>query len=68
MAAALSENPASAIHSLNLAHNTLDNQGTNLNSEFFLPQVSSDRSLAFSWLVLFFAPKASQLIPVHTEA
>ncbi|XP_041752443.1 capping protein, Arp2/3 and myosin-I linker protein 3 isoform X3 [Coregonus clupeaformis] len=27
MATALSENPASAIHSLNLAHNTLDNQG-----------------------------------------
>ncbi|XP_077580768.1 capping protein, Arp2/3 and myosin-I linker protein 3 [Stigmatopora nigra] len=27
MASALSENPASAIHSLNLAHNTLDNQG-----------------------------------------
>ncbi|KAM6948637.1 capping protein, Arp2/3 and myosin-I linker protein 3 [Aplochiton taeniatus] len=27
MAAALSENPASVIHSLNLAHNTLDNQG-----------------------------------------
>lgn len=28
MASALSENPASVIHSLNLAHNTLDNQGT----------------------------------------
>uniref|UniRef100_A0A3Q1AXZ4 Capping protein regulator and myosin 1 linker 3 n=1 Tax=Amphiprion ocellaris TaxID=80972 RepID=A0A3Q1AXZ4_AMPOC len=27
MASALSENPASVIHSLNLAHNTLDNQG-----------------------------------------
>ncbi|XP_010887354.1 capping protein, Arp2/3 and myosin-I linker protein 3 isoform X1 [Esox lucius] len=27
MATALSENPASVIHSLNLAHNTLDNQG-----------------------------------------
>ncbi|XP_054611331.1 capping protein, Arp2/3 and myosin-I linker protein 3 isoform X5 [Dunckerocampus dactyliophorus] len=27
MASALSENPASMIHSLNLAHNTLDNQG-----------------------------------------
>ncbi|KAJ8397440.1 hypothetical protein AAFF_G00437160, partial [Aldrovandia affinis] len=27
MAVALSENPASVIHSLNLAHNTLDNQG-----------------------------------------
>ncbi|KAJ8268675.1 hypothetical protein COCON_G00138470 [Conger conger] len=27
MALALSENPASVIHSLNLAHNTLDNQG-----------------------------------------
>uniref|UniRef100_I3JRD4 Capping protein regulator and myosin 1 linker 3 n=1 Tax=Oreochromis niloticus TaxID=8128 RepID=I3JRD4_ORENI len=32
MASALSENPASVIHSLNLAHNTLDNQGTNLDS------------------------------------
>lgn len=28
MSAALSENPASVIHSLNLAHNSLDNQGT----------------------------------------
>uniref|UniRef100_A0A8C7S3Y9 Capping protein regulator and myosin 1 linker 3 n=1 Tax=Oncorhynchus mykiss TaxID=8022 RepID=A0A8C7S3Y9_ONCMY len=28
MATALSENPASVIHSLNLAHNPLDNQGT----------------------------------------
>lgn len=28
MATALSENPASVIHSINLAHNTLDNQGT----------------------------------------
>lgn len=28
MASALSENPASVIHSLNLAHNTLDNQGS----------------------------------------
>uniref|UniRef100_A0AAY4AP72 Capping protein regulator and myosin 1 linker 3 n=1 Tax=Denticeps clupeoides TaxID=299321 RepID=A0AAY4AP72_9TELE len=28
MAAALSENPASEIHSLNLSHNSLDNQGT----------------------------------------
>lgn len=27
MSAALSENPASVIHSLNLAHNSLDNQG-----------------------------------------
>ncbi|MEQ2233125.1 hypothetical protein ILYODFUR_018761, partial [Ilyodon furcidens] len=27
MASALSENPASVIHSLSLAHNTLDNQG-----------------------------------------
>ncbi|CAF97723.1 unnamed protein product, partial [Tetraodon nigroviridis] len=27
MASALSENPASVIHSLNLAHNALDNQG-----------------------------------------
>lgn len=32
MASALSENPASVIHSLNLAHNTLDNQGTSLYS------------------------------------
>lgn len=30
MASALSENPASVIHSLNLAHNTLDNQGNDL--------------------------------------
>ncbi|KPP70118.1 hypothetical protein Z043_111078 [Scleropages formosus] len=30
MAVALSENPASVIHSLNLAHNTLDNQGLRL--------------------------------------
>lgn len=38
MASALSENPASVIHSLNLAHNTLDNQGTNLDSyELFFP-------------------------------
>uniref|UniRef100_A0A8C7PKD1 CARMIL pleckstrin homology domain-containing protein n=1 Tax=Oncorhynchus mykiss TaxID=8022 RepID=A0A8C7PKD1_ONCMY len=28
LSVALSENPASVIHSLNLAHNTLDNQGT----------------------------------------
>lgn len=27
MSVALSENPASVIHSLNLAHNSLDNQG-----------------------------------------
>lgn len=32
MASALSENPASVIHSLNLAHNTLDNQGGGLTS------------------------------------
>lgn len=32
MASALSENPASVIHSLNLAHNTLDNQGTDLHT------------------------------------
>lgn len=32
MASALSENPASVIHSLNLAHNTLDNQGNDLSS------------------------------------
>lgn len=30
MASALSENPASVIHSLNLAHNALDNQGNDL--------------------------------------
>uniref|UniRef100_A0A671X7F4 Capping protein regulator and myosin 1 linker 3 n=1 Tax=Sparus aurata TaxID=8175 RepID=A0A671X7F4_SPAAU len=39
MASALSENPASVIHSLNLAHNTLDNQGSILESvnSFSLP-------------------------------
>lgn len=31
MSAALSENPASVIHSLNLAHNSLDNQGIQYN-------------------------------------
>ncbi len=36
MATALSENPASVIHSINLAHNTLDNQGTCINVSFFL--------------------------------
>uniref|UniRef100_A0A6Q2X4M0 CARMIL C-terminal domain-containing protein n=1 Tax=Esox lucius TaxID=8010 RepID=A0A6Q2X4M0_ESOLU len=36
MATALSENPASVIHSLNLAHNTLDNQGAGCLSLFLL--------------------------------
>ncbi len=42
MASALSENPASVIHSLNLAHNTLDNQGSGLDSfsSLFLLQPS----------------------------
>lgn len=55
MASALSENPASVIHSLNLAHNTLDNQGTMLYSvnSFFpsycwLSQGTSDCSFAFT--------------------
>ena len=34
LSVALSENPASVIHSLNLAHNTLDNQGTKQMSYF----------------------------------
>ncbi len=35
MSAALSENPASVIHSLNLAHNSLDNQGKKKNQLLF---------------------------------
>lgn len=52
MASALSENPASVIHSLNLAHNTLDNQGTNLDSyELFFPPpaVSLRATLIVFW-------------------
>lgn len=40
MASALSENPASVIHSLNLAHNTLDNQGTRLCELYMCPIAS----------------------------
>lgn len=52
MASALSENPASVIHSLNLAHNTLDNQGTNLdsmNSSSLLPLSLSGQLWLFFW-------------------
>uniref|UniRef100_A0A8B9LBL4 CARMIL C-terminal domain-containing protein n=1 Tax=Astyanax mexicanus TaxID=7994 RepID=A0A8B9LBL4_ASTMX len=38
LSVALSENPASVIHSLNLAHNTLDNQGTLPHLHMFLSQ------------------------------
>uniref|UniRef100_A0A8C2GGZ8 Capping protein regulator and myosin 1 linker 3 n=1 Tax=Cyprinus carpio TaxID=7962 RepID=A0A8C2GGZ8_CYPCA len=40
MATALSENPASVIHSINLAHNTLDNQGTCIKVSLFLLYLS----------------------------
>lgn len=36
MSAALSENPASVIHSLNLAHNSLDNQGNEKHHQIHL--------------------------------
>ena len=55
MASALSENPASVIHSLNLAHNTLDNQGTGPHSvdSVSLPPPSLSGNLwMFFWLLL----------------
>lgn len=62
MASALSENPASVIHSLNLAHNTLDNQGNDLQSVsvFFLPQDARDCCVLLS-------PANSKSISAHTE-
>lgn len=50
MASALSENPASVIHSLNLAHNTLDNQGTGL--ETLPPTAVSHRAPLIVLLLL----------------
>lgn len=56
MASALSENPASVIHSLNLAHNALDNQGNNLqaaeSSFLFLLQLFLTDHLPLLWLVM----------------
>lgn len=70
MASALSENPASVIHSLNLAHNTLDNQGSvpeSVNS-FSLPLPSlSGRCWLFSCSGFCLRSKNSKSIPVLTE-
>ncbi|CAL8277875.1 unnamed protein product [Lota lota] len=46
MASALSENPSSVIHSLNLSHNTLDNQGTHTHTHTHT--LDSDSTLALS--------------------
>lgn len=70
MASALSENPASVIHSLNLAHNTLDNQGSVLESvnSFSLPLPSlSGRRWLFSCSGFCLRSKNSKSIPVLTE-
>ena len=70
MASALSENPASVIHSLNLAHNTLDNQGSILESvnSFSLPLPSlSGRRWLFSCSGFCLRSKNSKSIPVLTE-
>lgn len=70
MASALSENPASVIHSLNLAHNTLDNQGSVLESvnSFSLPLPSlSWRRWLFSCSGFCLRSKNSKSIPVLTE-
>uniref|UniRef100_A0A8C2K6C2 Capping protein regulator and myosin 1 linker 3 n=1 Tax=Cyprinus carpio TaxID=7962 RepID=A0A8C2K6C2_CYPCA len=59
MATALSENPASVIHSINLAHNTLDNQGTFIKVSLFLLYLPLPSSLSvylpLSNLYLFLA-------------
>uniref|UniRef100_A0A672N9Z8 CARMIL pleckstrin homology domain-containing protein n=1 Tax=Sinocyclocheilus grahami TaxID=75366 RepID=A0A672N9Z8_SINGR len=56
MATALSENPASVIHSINLAHNTLDNQGTCIKVSLFLLYLSLPLlSVYLSNLYLFLA-------------
>ncbi len=52
MATALSENPASVIHSINLAHNTLDNQGTCIKVSFFLLYLSLSPSSLSIYLSL----------------
>uniref|UniRef100_A0AAQ5ZK43 CARMIL C-terminal domain-containing protein n=1 Tax=Amphiprion ocellaris TaxID=80972 RepID=A0AAQ5ZK43_AMPOC len=57
MASALSENPASVIHSLNLAHNTLDNQGTSVSGMFF-----EMLTCVCTWFILAFSKRRLLLL------
>uniref|UniRef100_A0A8C1J076 Capping protein regulator and myosin 1 linker 3 n=1 Tax=Cyprinus carpio TaxID=7962 RepID=A0A8C1J076_CYPCA len=62
MATALSENPASVIHSINLAHNTLDNQGTFIKVSLFLLYLPLPSSLSvLSVFTLSVSPCASAI-------
>lgn len=69
MASALSENPASVIHSLNLAHNTLDNQGTNCELfSLLLLSLSGHHRLFFYFAAAFvYSERIKNQISVLTE-